>query len=81
MVLHIIEIKGFNPDIEEIDEPDQQEASSSDTTDVDVAGDIEELLNPGDPVYFNYATATNITPSLIVSISIFSITLYNVTIS
>lgn len=57
-----------------LDKP--QEESSSDTTDVDEAGDIEELLNPGDPVYFNYATATNVPSSLIVSILIFSTTLY-----
>lgn len=83
MVLHV-EIKGFNPDIQELDELDgsdkPQEESSSDTTDVDEAGDIEELLNPGDPVYFNYATDANIPASLTVSTSNFSITLYNVTI-
>ena len=78
-----VEIKGFNPAIEELGELDgsdkPQEESSSDTTDVDEAGDIEELLNPGDPVYFNYATVTNVPPSITVSISIYSTTLYNVT--
>lgn len=69
----IAEIKGFDPDIEELnklgdageDKPSQEE-SSTDTTDADEAGDIEELLNPGDPIYFNYAAAKNIPSSLIV---------------
>lgn len=73
-VVHLdAEIKGFTPGGEEIekletileDKPSQEE-SSSDTTDADEAGDIDELLNPGDPVYFNYATNKNIPPSLIV---------------
>ena len=44
-----------------------EEESSSDTTDAEEAGDIEELLNPGDPVYFNYATDQNSPTSLTVS--------------
>lgn len=37
---------------------------SSDTTDADEAGDMEELLSPGFPVYFNFALAQNIPSSL-----------------
>ena len=73
-----VEIKGFDPNIEELSKLEaeaddegkpSQEESSSDTTDADEAGDLEELLDPGDPVYFNYATAENIPPSLTVSLS------------
>ena len=73
-----VEIKGFDSNIEELckleaeadDEgKPSQEESLSDTTDADEAGDLEELLDPGDPVYFNYATAENIPPSLTVSLS------------
>ena len=67
------EIKGFKPDVRDIEklgatdeERPLEEESSSDTTDAEEAGDIEELLNPGDPVYFNYATDQNAPPSLIV---------------
>ena len=49
------------------EEKSKSEVSSSDTTDADEAGDIEELLNPGYPVYFNHATNENAPPSLIVS--------------
>ena len=71
------EIKGFDPNIEELNKLEEaddegkpsQEESSSDTTDADEAGDLEELLDPGDPVYFNYATAENIPSSLTVSIN------------
>ena len=31
------------------------EASLADTSDPDQANDIDELLSPGHPVYFNYA--------------------------
>lgn len=67
------EIEGFNPDTEDIadlggqdDEGEPSQRESSDTTDADEAGDIDELVNPGDPVYFNYATSENTPPSLIV---------------
>lgn len=69
------EIKGFDPNIEELSKLEaddegrpSQEESSSDTTDADEAGDLEELLDPGDPVYFNYATAENTPASLTVSL-------------
>ena len=68
------EIKGFDnieelSKLEEVDDEGRpsQEESSSDTTDADEAGDLEELLDPGDPVYFNYATAENTPASLTVS--------------
>ena len=68
------EIKGFKPDVGDIEklggtdnEKLVEEESSSDTTDAEEAGDIEELLNPGDPVYFNYATDQNSPTSLTVS--------------
>ena len=70
------EIKGFDPNIEELSKLEaddegrpSQEESSSDTTDADEAGDLEELLDPGDPVYFNYATAENTPASLTVSLN------------
>ena len=70
------EIKGFDPNIEEVSKLEEaddegkpsQGESSSDTTDADEAGDLEELLDPGDPVYFNYATAESIPSSLTVSL-------------
>ena len=73
-----IEIKGFAANAEELDRLEEandegvasQEMSSSDTTDADVAVDVDELLDPGDPVYFNYATAENIPSSLTVSFSL-----------
>ena len=40
------------------------EVQSSDTSDPDEAGDMEELLSPGHPVYFNYPIAKNLPPSL-----------------
>ena len=40
------------------------EIQSSDTSDPDEAGDMEELLSPGHPVYFNYPIANTIPPSL-----------------
>lgn len=70
------EIKGFDPNAEELNKLEEaddegkpsQEESSSDTTDADEAWDLEELLDPGDPVYFNYASAENNPSSLTVSL-------------
>ena len=71
-----VEMKRFQPTADneeleklvgEFEERSKSEASSSDTTDADEVGDIEELLNPGCPVYFNHATDENAPPSLIVS--------------
>lgn len=55
---------GYNPEMEELqlevttDKEDHglsSAASLSDTTDPEEAGEIDELLNPGYPVYFNCA--------------------------
>lgn len=55
---------GFNPELEELkleetsDREDRNissEASLSDTSDPDQANDIDELLQPGYPIYFNFA--------------------------
>ena len=59
----------FEKFVGELEEKSKSEKSSSDTTDIDEAGDIEELLNPGDPVYFNYATDIKVPPSLVVSLA------------
>jgi len=45
------------------------EIQSSDTSDPDEAGDIDELLNPGHPVYFNYPLVDNIPASIIVGLT------------
>ena len=37
---------------------------SSDTSDADEAGSIEELLTPGDPVYFNDPLTNTLPPSI-----------------
>ena len=53
---------GFDPELEEMQHSDQEAASFSDTSDPDQANDIDELLTPGIPVYFNYAIANKMHP-------------------
>ncbi len=40
------------------------EIQSSDTSDPDEAGDVDELLTQEHPVYFNYPIADNLPPSM-----------------
>ena len=56
--------------MKEKDDEMKSEQSSSDTTDVDEVDDIDELLNTGQPVYFNYAMPKDVPKSLVVSYSI-----------
>ena len=50
---------GFNPELEELksEQNSDQAEAFSDTSDPDQANDIDELLDPGFPVYFNCAIA------------------------
>ena len=52
-------MKGINPELEEmhLEQESDQEEAFSDTSDPDQADDIDELLTPGYPVYFNCAIA------------------------
>lgn len=62
------DMTGFNPDLEDLQldkesENDDRNASSDgsilDTSDPDHSNDIDELLNPGFPVYMNFAIPQN----------------------